>query len=65
MKKIAKEIAKATVAALVKEAGEQGVTDYYGKPIPDYAVYIGGIEAVKAFFAKAAAAGNFVILGAA
>ena len=67
VKKIAKEIASATAAELTKKGLPNGTTDYYGKPIPAeaYAYYVGDIEEMKAFFAKAAAAGNWLVIGAA
>ncbi len=66
VKKIAEEIAKATFAELKTKGVAQGVTDYYGKLIPEseYDGYVGDVQKVKAFFAKAAAAGHFVIAAA-
>ncbi len=63
VKKIAKELASVTLAQLVARGVEAGVTDYNGHLIPeaDYDGYVGDIEDVKIFFAKAAEAGHFII----
>jgi hypothetical protein len=67
VKKIAKELAPATFEDLKAKGVALGITDYYGKLIPEarYAYYVGDIEVMKAFFEKAAAAGHYVLIAAA
>ena len=67
LKKLAKELASATFAELKKKGLANGTTDYYGKTIPAeaYSYYVGDIEDMKAFFAKAATAGHWLVIAAA
>jgi hypothetical protein len=67
VKKIAKELASATFEELKTRGLANGITDYYGKPIPAdaYSHYVGDIEQMKTFFAKVAAAGHWLVIAAA
>lgn len=66
VKKIAKEIEKATLKQLVTKAVATGVTDYYGKPMTELEIklLVDDVAKLKKFFAKAAEAGHFVIAAA-
>ena len=63
VKKIAKELAAVTFEQAKAKALEQETTDYSGRLIPadEYEGYAGDLEEVKAFFAKAAEAGHFIV----
>jgi len=52
----------------LKAAGlAKNVTDYYGKPIPEYlySYYVGDIKEIKKFIRKAAANGNYLLFATA
>lgn len=66
VKKIAKEIAKATLKQLMTKAAASAVTDYYGKPMTEFEIefLVDDVADLKKFFAKAAEAGHFVLAAA-
>lgn len=66
VKKIAKEIAKATSKQLKTKAAEAMITDYYGKPMTEFEIelLVGDVVRFKKFFAKAAEAGHFILAAA-
>jgi hypothetical protein len=66
VKKIAKEIEKATPKQLVTKGVAARITDYYGKPMSEFEIefLVDDVARLKKFFAKAAEAGHFVIAAA-
>jgi hypothetical protein len=68
VKKIAAELAPITFMDLKKKGLEQEVSDWHSNRTigeAEYSSYVGDIEKIKAFFQKAADAGNFIIIAVA